>query len=140
MKSTGKNILIIYTSILLTIPLFYACISENEDALITPEEESLEINLRWFSGSFEQSKEEMQIGMQYALSYLGAQLPKGSFNDAVTNISENIFTLDLSKVGFNEEAQNTLQKIVTRIKRSAAYQQNDYTEAGRFIMLTLNSS
>jgi len=102
--------------------------------------ENLVINLKWHSGSFIETEQEMKTGLTWALSSLGAELPRGSLDSAIVDISTGVFALNLSKVGFSTSAEEALQKIVTEIKSSEAYKANDYTEIGRLVMLTLNNS
>lgn len=102
--------------------------------------ENLVINLQWHQGPFIENEEDMKTGLAWALSSLGAELPTGSLDSAMTEISSTVFALNLSLVGFSTSAEKALQKIVTEIKLSEAYQANDYVEMGRLVMLTLNSS
>ena len=114
------------------------CMNINEP---TPEEpENLVLNMKWFSGSFMQTEEEMRIGLAWVLSSLGAELASGSLEKSMTDYGERVFTIDLSQVGFSENAQEALQVVVTRLKDSPAYQANNHTELGRFVALTLNST
>lgn len=117
--------------------IFYACSLGGKDNIRI---ENLEINLRWYTGSFNQTKEEMKTGLAWGLSSLGAMLPAGSLNDAMTFKEDKLFSIDLSKVGFSEQAETALQKIVTQLKDSRAYRENGDIELGRFVVLTLNSS
>lgn len=117
--------------------VFYACsLGRKDDIRI----ENLDINLRWYTGSFNQTEEGMKIGLAWSLSYLGALLPAGSLDEAMTFKEDKIFSIDLSKVGFSEQAQTALQKIVAHLKESDEYRGKGHIELGRFVMLTLNSS
>lgn len=118
---------------------FEACVSdENSDIPVT--EEPLSIKLRWFSGSFDQSEEEMKIGLAWALSFLGASLQGNALEAAIEPLDVKLFSINLSMIGFSENAQTALQTVIKKLKASDEYQQNGYTELGRFIMLTVNSS
>lgn len=102
--------------------------------------ENLVINFKWHTGSFNHGKEEIKTGLAWTLSSLGAELPNGSLDSALMDIAPQVFSVDLSKVGFTEAAQVALQVVVSQLKSSEAYKENSYTELGRFVMLTLNSS
>lgn len=123
----------VYVSVIAMLVIVYTYYQLNKP-------ENLLIDLQWHSGSFIESEEEMKTGLIWALSSLGAELPEGSLDSAISGTSSGVFTLDLSKVGFSESAELALQKIVTEIKASSAYKAHGYTEIGRLIMLTLNNS
>lgn len=102
--------------------------------------ENLIIHLSWHLGSFIENEQELKTGLAWALSSLGAELPKGSLDSAMTQTSSKTFLLDLSLVGFSESAASALQEIVTQLKSSSSYQEQGHSELGRLLMLTLNSS
>lgn len=124
-----------------TVIVIYSCVSERKREEATEvTDKDLAINLRWFDGSFDQTEAEMTIGLTWALSYLGAEIPEGAMKRAIIHRQNKVFSLDLSQVGFQKFALDALSVVINKIKKSEAYQVNGYAEVGRFIMLTLNSS
>lgn len=134
----GIKLIRIFSCIAAISILLYSCVNNTEE--IVDKEEDLIIRLKWFSGSFDQSKEEAKAGFAWTLSSLGALLPAGSVDKVMTEFEENLFEIDLSQAGFTDEALEALGTIVSRMKSSHAYETNSYIEMGRFVMLTLNSS
>ncbi len=98
------------------------------------------INLRWSPSFTEETKERAEIGLQWNLSYLGAMLPKGSFERAIEWKNDHIFTLDLSEVGFTDKALSIWAKLLPPMKASEEYSKMGGIDLGRFYLLTFNSS
>lgn len=137
-KSKASYFIKIYVTIMLSVIWLNQCMNINEPEPKEPE--NLIINLKWFSGSFMQTEQEMRTGLTWVLSSLGAELLAGSLDNAITDRGGDVFTIDLSQTGFTENAQEALQVVVTRLKDSPAYKMNNHTELGRFVALTLNST
>lgn len=98
------------------------------------------IKLRFTKNYPEEKIESKKTGLLWALSFLGADLPKGCFKNALKKQDSVIYVLDVSKVGFNEKAVNALKKIIESLKESEEYKVAGGIEVGEFIMYTLGSS
>lgn len=104
------------------------------------EKEDLAINL-FFTRDYEgDSWENHRTGLIWALSYLGAELPKGSFDRSVSWMDSVTFTLQLDKVGFNSDARKSLNKILGRLKKSGQYKKYNCLDMGALVSLTIGSS
>jgi hypothetical protein len=99
-----------------------------------------QINLRWIKAYPDETREDVVRGLAWCLSFLGATLPQGAMENAMEWQSENVFTLNVSLLGFNPQATVALQKLFSVFKRSEEYDRCGGMDLGRFVMLTLNSS
>jgi hypothetical protein len=81
-----------------------------------------------------------RTGFIWALSFLGAELSKGSFDKSIKWINSNTFRVNLNTVGFNDQAIRALEIISDSIKKSDEYQKKGSLDIGAFIALTLGSS
>lgn len=98
------------------------------------------ISFRWIKSYEAEQWSNVRTGLIWSFSFLGAELPAGSFDASVNWLSENKFRCDLSKLGFNISALEALSVITDKIKESEEYQKNGAVDIGRFLMLTLYSS
>ncbi|UPT69309.1 MAG: hypothetical protein M0D53_08720 [Flavobacterium sp. JAD_PAG50586_2] len=95
------------------------------------------INLKWNKAYADDTIDKSIIGLKWALSYMGAVLPS-SANGFSTDT--NIITIDLQKLGFNENAQRELLKLSKKIKATSEYKVNNNIDLGQFVTLLLGSS
>ncbi len=98
------------------------------------------INLRFNLAYKEDSIDKQKKGLLWALSFLGAELPKGTFERSLIKKDSTIFELDVTKVGFNKNAINALSTIIENLKESEEYKQKKGIDLGEFIIYTLGSS
>lgn len=106
----------------------------------SPGKQANKITLTW-NKSFEgQTQNDIKRGMIWTLSWLGAELPRGSFERACEWSDTTRFTINLDSLGFNEKACKALRVICDSIKRSEQYKRDDAIDIGQFSMLTLGSS
>lgn len=124
----------------LSISLFsIACTA---DKLAPPS--NLKIELQYYYNAASPDQQSLESGLKWYFSYLGATLQKGQLEQAIewkqrTNQMARL-EIDCSKLGFSVPAQKALKKIFQAIKSRTAYQENQYIDLGRFVVLTLNSS
>lgn len=97
------------------------------------------IILKWNKAYPTDTKAFAETGLLWALSFLGAELPQGSFAKS-TKWNKEKLHLNLSKVGFNENSLNAFSQLVIELKKSEEYKLNGAIDLGRFIALTINSS
>lgn len=101
---------------------------------------SLSFKVRWSKSYEQETSTDVEIGMKWCLSYLGAELPSGSFSKTLRWISSNTLMLDLSHAGFSSLAKTKLRHLTAIIKASEEYRITGSIDLGRFIALTLGSS
>jgi hypothetical protein len=102
-------------------------------------EHDLKIELRWVKSYPTQTQDEVITGLAWTLSFLGAELPAGSLQRAF-HWQGTHFTLDISQVGFDLQAQAAFKELIDFLKRSDEYSIQGGIDLGRFVMLTLNST
>jgi hypothetical protein len=117
------------------VTFWYSC--ANNDLLVPPHD--LQIQLRWIKSYPTETKNDVMTGLRWTLSFLGANLPKGSMEKAVLWDGEKTFRLDLIAVGFSVAAQQPLSELIAVLKNSNEYRIHGSFDIGRFTMLTLNS-
>src|SRR5688572_2438197 len=100
---------------------------------------SLTINLRWVKSYPTQTQEDVNTGLSWVLSFLGAELPTGSVKRSI-RWQNDILVFDVSTLGFNVEAQEAFRSLFASLKESHEYQLHGGIDVGRFVMLTLNST
>ena len=98
------------------------------------------ISLRWVKSYPAEQWSNVRTGLIWSFSFLGAELPAGSFDASVQWLSDNKFRCDLSKLGFNLPALEALSVITEALKASDEYKQKGAIDLGRFLMLTLYST
>jgi hypothetical protein len=114
--------------------LVHSCVELNEG------EQRYQLNLRWVKAYPDESKESVETGLTWGLSFLGATLPKGSVKQAVIWKTDSRFSLDVSRVGIAKENIDAWVKLIADIKQSEEYQKKGALDLGRFLALTVNSS
>ena len=103
-------------------------------------EEDLTLKLRW-SRAFPGHKQmDAEIGLLWALSYLGATLEPESAGNLLTWHNPKVVTLDLTQAGFTEHALQVWKTLLSEFRNSEEYQMIGSMDAGRFVLLTLNST
>lgn len=119
---------------LLCLLVLISCEQDSYSDLIRTE---TKINLKWNKAYPDDTIDKSLIGLKWALSYVGATLP--SSNSGFSNTTSTI-TIDIKKLGFTESAQQNLLKLVTKIKTTTEYQNNNAVDLGRFVTLLLGAS
>ncbi|MBX2873073.1 MAG: hypothetical protein KTR30_13255 [Saprospiraceae bacterium] len=98
------------------------------------------IQLRWVKAYEGENMEQVMLGLQWSLSFLGAHLPPETWPQAVQFIDQEEFILDLGKVGFTPSTLAAWHKILERLKASEEYQVKGSIDLSRFLVLSLHSS
>lgn len=98
------------------------------------------INLRWVRSYSSESPSTVKTGILWALSFLGATLPKGCADSVIQTIDSASFKLNLKSAGFSENALSAFEVIIAHLKSTDEYAEKSSIDLGRFVMLTLNSS
>ena len=103
-----------------------------------PRRPELTIQLRWVKGYPAETKRNVETGMNWALSFLGATLPRTS--PEVYSWHGNVVTVDLDAAGIAPQAAPAWISILTTLKASDEYRKTGALDIGRFVTLTLCSS
>lgn len=98
------------------------------------------IDLHYTLNYNEDSWEKNRVGFLWTLSYLGAELPKNSFNKSIKWVGPQTFRVDFSKLGFSTKAQTYLQQLCDSLKQTGIYRKQGSLDLGHFIALTLGST
>jgi hypothetical protein len=98
------------------------------------------ITFRWIKAYEAEKWADVRTGLIWSFSFLGAELPSGSFDASLKWTSDTKFKCDLSGLGFNVSALESLSVIADMIKASEEYEKNGAIDIGRFLMLTIYSS
>ncbi len=80
------------------------------------------------------------IGLKWALSYLGAELPIGSFKNAITISNNNSLNIDFNKLGFDVAAIQEIKKLTDSLKKTSEYSYKKSIDIGEFIAITIGVS
>ena len=108
--------------------------------IVALERDDLTLKLRWNKAYPGESFEDVKKGLLWALSYLGATIPRGSVTKAIVRENDTRFFLKLKELGFDQNAQNAFRTIISKMKSSEEYTLHGGIDVGRFIILTLNST
>jgi hypothetical protein len=102
--------------------------------------EDLSIRLRWNQAFPAEKWQDIQTGMIWALSHLGAELPQNSIHRILRSTEDPmVFETCLDQAQFPVKAQKALAIILAQLKKTEEYQQNCSIDLGRFIVLTLHA-
>ena len=98
------------------------------------------IRLRFNLAYQEESISKQKTGLLWALSFLGAELPIQSFDKSFVFVKKNTYALNISTLGFNNNAVGAFKKIISELKQSEEYHLTGGIDLGEFIVYTLGSS
>ncbi len=140
MKSNPKIIIYITFFVWCAAILLNACKHEVEQPMpddISPNQYRME--LRWNKAYATETKEMVEAGFLWAMSFLGAEWPKGSFEKAVIWNNNNV-VVDFQQLGFQQQSLEALAKLIAQFKQSEEYKTKGAIDIGRFVTLTINAS
>ena len=109
----------------------FPILSNTEEAKIR-----LRFNLSYVGDTITKQK----IGLAWALSFLGASMPKNCFEKCLIHRGENIYELNLHGLGFSKTAIKAFKKIIQELKSSEEYKVKGGIDLGEFVVFTLGSS
>ena len=104
---------------------------------LTPKDQSLVIKLRWIKSYPSQARSQVNTGLFWALSFLGAKLPADA---AIISWDGTTVTLDLDAAGVMEISKPAWKKLLDVLKSSDEYRMMGGVDIGRFVFLSLCSS
>jgi len=102
-----------------------------------PKDPSLVIKLRWIKSYPSQSRSQVNTGLFWALSFLGAKLPADA---GVISWDGTMVTLDLDAAGVADTSKAAWKKLLLVLKSSDEYRMMGGIDIGRFAFLSLCSS
>jgi len=114
-----------------------ACAHDQAELPIAESEHTL--YLRWPQSYPGETHRQVETGLKWTLSFLGAELREGSFDRAIAWNGDRL-TLRLDRVGFSDNALAAVSELLRVIRQSKEYTQTQGIDIGRFVMLTLNAS
>jgi len=103
-----------------------------------PSDPELSIELRWIKSYSGESKSDVEVGLLWALSFLGATLPADG-PDALS-WRANVVTLHLDHAGIDPQVLPQWRRLLASLKASEEYRDMGAFDVGRFVALTLCSS
>lgn len=86
------------------------------------------------------SWEKNRTGFLWSLSYLGARLPEGSFDQSITWQDSTRFHIDFNGLGFSPAALEAIARICDSLRESPQYRYRGSIDLGQFVALTVGSS
>jgi len=116
----------------LALCLLVAC-----SAPVPPSDPRDLIELRWIKAYPRESRSDVETGLLWGLSHLGARLPRGA---QVVRWHGDTLTLDLAQAQVLEETLPAWRSLLAAMKASGEYQALGALDIGRFMALTLGSS
>jgi len=122
----------VYFLILLAL-IQISCKNDSYSNLI----ETASLNLKWNKSYPDDTIDKSLIGLKWALSYVGAILPNTAKGFIITN---NTITIDIKKLGFNENAIQKLLLLSDKIKNTSEYKTNNSIDLGRYVTLLIGTS
>ena len=125
-----KKGLILFIAIIITLLAFRFFQCKQENTIV------INYTLNYEADSWHKNK----TGLLWALSYLGAELPKTSFENSIKWIDTTTFKLSFDKLGFNSKALSAIQQLTDSIKQTEQYQKNGHIDLAQFVVLTIGSS
>ncbi|MEA3176965.1 MAG: hypothetical protein QOI59_488 [Gammaproteobacteria bacterium] len=102
-----------------------------------PRDPDLVIQLRWIKSYSDESRSKANMGLLWALSFLGARLPADA---AAVSWDGRRVTLDLDAAAVAESSKPAWRKLLHRLRSSDEYRVMGGIDIGRFIYLSLCSS
>jgi len=103
-----------------------------------PSNPDLSIELRWIKSYSGESRSDVETGLLWALSFLGATLPIDGRDPFSWH--DNIVTLHLDHAGIGAGTQPAWEQLLASMKAGEEYTARGALDIGRFVALTLCSS
>ncbi|HEY0090845.1 MAG TPA: hypothetical protein VGB43_00035, partial [Flavobacterium sp.] len=111
-----------------------SCSNNSPSDLIVNDESSL--RLKWNKAYADDTIEKSAIGLEWAISFLGALLPN---SPAAFSIEGQFITITPSEWGLSPTALLDLQKLHVKIKTSGEYQATGAIDLGRYVTLLIGA-
>jgi hypothetical protein len=105
---------------------------------LPPGDPRLSIELRWIESYDRESRSDVETGLLWTLSFLGATLPADGPNPL--SWRENVVTLRLDYAGVEPKLLAHWERLLASLKASEEYRVMGALDIGRFVAMTLCSS
>jgi hypothetical protein len=102
-----------------------------------PQDPALAIDLRWVQNYHGEKKGNVNTGLYWALSFLGAKLPASA---NILTWHGSVVTLDLGAAQVQPGSQAAWKKLLQTLKSSDEYRRMGAIDIGRFVFLSLCSA
>jgi hypothetical protein len=103
-----------------------------------PSDPALTIELRWLKGFAQEDLSQVETGLLWTLSFLGATLPRET-SDLLSWRGDTV-TVRLDRAGIDSDALPHWERLLAVMKASEEYYRMGALDIGRFVALTLCSS
>ena len=120
------------------ILLMLALLAGSCSAPPPPSDPDLSIELRWIKSYSRESRSDVEVGLLWVLSFLGASLPAD--DPGALSWRANVVTLRLDHAGIDSEVLPQWKRLLASLKASEEYRDMSALDVGRFVALTLCSS
>lgn len=118
------------------ITLFLLILSCTTSSLEDMPENENSINLKWNKSYEDDSIEKARLGLSWCYSNIGAKV----LNSIVLPDSNNLLTVDVNNLGFDDNGLEKIEILHNKIKDSEEYQLKNSIDLGRYISLLIGSS
>jgi hypothetical protein len=102
-----------------------------------PADPDLAINLRWVRNYPKEHRSNVNTGLYWALSFLGAKLPDSA---NILTWHDKVVTLDLGAAHLQDGTQSAWKKLLRDFKASEEYRKTGAIDIGRFVFVSLCSA
>jgi hypothetical protein len=102
-----------------------------------PQDPALAIDLRWVQNYPGEKQSNVNTGLYWALSFLGAKLPASA---SILRWRGSLVTLDLGAAQVQPGSQAAWKKLLQALKSSEEYRRMGAIDIGRFVFLSLCSA
>lgn len=102
-----------------------------------PRDPTLVINLRWVQNYPQEHKRNVNTGLYWALSFLGAKLPAAA---NVLTWHGDVVTVDLGAAQVQTGSEAAWRKLLIRFRSSEEYRRMGAIDIGRFVFVSLCSA
>lgn len=100
----------------------------------------LAINLKWYPAYPEESREDVEIGLLWTLSYLGELVNETDYLDYMTWIEDDVIRLDLTNLLDNEERIRRWDRVLAKIRQTSSDRKLRSIDVGKFVFETFTNS
>lgn len=119
------------------LALGFALLSGSCDDRSSGGDPSLSIELRWSRSHGGESRNDVETGLLWTLSFLGAALPDEGAHPL--SWRDNLLTLRLDRAGIDASSLPSWKRLLAAMKASEEYRATGGLDIGRFVALTLCS-
>jgi hypothetical protein len=102
-----------------------------------PEDPALVIDLRWVQNYSGEKRSDVDTGLYWALSFLGAKLPARA---SLLSWRGRVVTVDLGAAQVQPDSKAAWKKLLQILKSSDEYRKMGAIDIGRFVLLSLCSA